>query len=241
VLAGQATATPKTRTGIVESIRVLRVARSSAIKARTQAANQLRDLVVTGPDQLRAQLHPLSTAKRVARLAASQPDHGADPAAATHRALWYLARRYQALTAELDALNTDLANLTRRAAPRLLARPGVGIETAGTLLVTAGDNPQRLRSDAALAALCGASPVQASSGKTTRHRLNRGGDRQANNALWVITLTRLRIHPATRAYAQRRTTQGKTTKEIMRLLKRYLARELFPLLQADLHHARQLA
>jgi transposase len=137
----------------------------------------------------------------------------------------------------LDALNTDLANLTRRAAPGLLARPGVGIETAGALLVTAGDNPDRLGSDAALAALCGASPVQASSGKTTRHRLNRGGDRQANNALWVITLTRLRIHPATRAYAQRRTTQGKTTKEIMRCLKRHLARELFPLLKADLQQA----
>jgi transposase len=108
------------------------------------------------------------------------------------------------------------------------------------LLVTVGDNPDRLRSDAALAALCGASPVAASSGKTVRHRLNRGGDRQANSALWVIALTRLRIDPASRAYAKRRTAQGKTTKEIMRLLKRYLARELFPLLKADLHHAHQL-
>ena len=240
VLAGQATATPKARSGIVESIRVLRVARSSAIKARTQVANQLRDLIVTAPDQLRAQLQPLSTATRVAHLAASQPAHGADPAAATHRALWHLARRYQTLTAELDALAADLDTLTRRAAPRLLARPGVGVETAGTLLVTAGDNPDRLGSDAALAALCGASPVPASSGKITRHRLNRGGDRQANSALWAITLTRLRIDPATRAYAKRRTSQGKTTKEIMRCLKRYLVRELFPLLKADLHDAAQL-
>jgi transposase len=239
VLAGQATTVPKARTGIVEAIRVLRVARSGAVKARTQAANQLRDLLVTAPDELRAQLHPCSTAQRVAQLAAQQPGAGGDPASATRRALWSVARRYQALTAEIQTLNVDLAALTRRAAPRLLARPGVGIETAGALLVTAGDNPDRLDSDAALAALCGASPVQASSGKTVRHRLNRGGDRQANNALWVITLTRLRIHPATRAYARRRTSQGKTTKEIMRCLKRYLARELFPLLKADLRHAQQ--
>jgi len=110
---------------------------------------------------------------------AQQPNGGADPASATRCALWHLARRHQALTAELDALDAELAALTRRAAPRLLARYGVGVQTAGQLLVTAGDNPQRLHSDAALAALCGASPVQASSGKTVRHRPNRGGDRQA--------------------------------------------------------------
>lgn len=240
VLADEATTTPKARSGIVEAIRVLRVARTGAIKARTQTANQLRDLLVTAPEELHTQLYPLSTAKRVQRLVAQQPAGGADPASATHRALCHLARRHQALTAELAALNADLVALTRQAAPRLLARCGIGIETAGQLLVTAGDNPDRLRSDAALAALCGASPVAASSGKTVRHRLNRGGDRQANSALWVIALTRLRIDPASRAYAKRRTAQGKTTKEIMRLLKRYLARELFPLLKADLHHAHQL-
>jgi transposase len=225
----------------VEAIRVLRVARSGAIKARTQAANQLRDLLVTAPEELHAELYPLSTAKRVARLAAQQPAGGADPASATRRALCHLAHRHQALTAELDALNHDLAALTRRAAPRLLARYGVGVETAGQLLVTAGDNPDRLHSEAALAALCGASPVEASSGKTVRHRLNRGGDRQANNALWVIALTRLRDDPRTRAYAERRTTQGKTTKDILRCLKRYLARELLPLLKADLQDASEPA
>jgi transposase len=172
VLAGEATATPKTRSGIVEAIRVLRVARSGAVKARTQAANQLRDLLVTAPEELHAQLYPLSTAKRVAHLVAQQPGRGADPASATRRALCHLARRHPALTAELDALNADLASLTRKAAPRLLARYGVGVETAGVLLVTAGDNPQRLRSDAALAALCGASPVAASSGKTVRVRFS---------------------------------------------------------------------
>ena len=240
VLAGEATAIPKTRGGIVEAIRVLRVARSGAIKARTQAANQLRDLLVTAPEELRAQLYPLPTTQRVDQLTTQQPRAGADPAAATHRALWSLARRYQTLTAELEALTSDLDTLTRRAAPRLLASRGVGIETAGTLLVTAGDNPERLGSDAALAALCGASPVEASSGKTVRHRLNRGGDRQANNALWVIAFTRLRIDPATRAYAERRTTEGKTPKDILRCLKRYLARELYPLLKADLTDAQQL-
>lgn len=216
---------------------MLRVARSGAVKARTQAANQVRDLLVTAPEPLRAELYQLSTAKRVRRLVAQQPAGGADPASATRRALWHLARRHQALTAELAALNTELAALTRQAAPRLLGRPGVGIETAGQLLVTAGDSPDRLHSEAALAALCGASPVEASSGKTVRHRLNRGGDRQANNALWVIALTRQRDDPRTRSYAERRTKQGKTTKEIMRLLKRYLARELFPLLKADLQAA----
>jgi transposase len=241
VLAGEATATPKTRNGIVEAIRVLRVARAGAIKARTQAANQLRDLLVTAPEALHAELSRLPTAKRVQRLVAQQPDGGADPASATRRALWYLACRYQTLTAELQALNADLATLTRQAAPRLLARYGVGIETAGSLLVTAGDNPDRLHSEAALAALCGASPVEASSGKTVRHRLNRGGDRQANHALWRIAMTRLRDDPRTRAYAQRRTTQGKSPKDILRCLKRSLARELFPLLKADLQHANELA
>jgi transposase len=241
VLAGEATATPKTRGGIVEAIRVLRVARSGAVKARTQAANQLRDLLVTAPEPLRAELYRLSTTKRVQRLVAQQPPGGADPASATRRALCHLARRHQALTAELTALNTDLATLTRQAAPRLLARYGVGVETAGQLLVTAGDNPDRLHSEAALAALCGASPVEASSGKTVRHRLNRGGDRQANNALWVIALTRLRDDPRTRSYAERRTKQGKTTKDILRCLKRYLARELLPLLKADLQDASDLA
>jgi transposase len=237
VLAGEATTTAKTRSGIVEAIRVLRVARTGAVKARTQAANQLRDLLVTAPEELRAQLYSLPTAQRVAALTAQHPGHGTDPHTATHRALWHLARRYQTLTIELDALDAELAALTRRAAPRLLARHGVGVETAGKLLVAAGDNPDRLHSEAALAALCGASPVEASSGKTVRHRLNRGGDRQANNALWRIAMTRLRDDPRTRAYAERRTKQGKIPKDILRCLKRSLVRELFPLLKADLAHA----
>jgi transposase len=123
------------------------------------------------------------------------------------------------------------------AAPVGEALDGVGPQTAATLLVTAGDNPDRLRSEAAMAALCGASPLQASSGKTNRHRLNRGGDRGANNALWTIALVRMRSEPRTRAYVARRTAEGLSTKEIQRCLKRYIVRELYPLILADLADA----
>lgn len=241
VLAGEATTTPKARVGIVESIRVLRVARKGAVKARTQAGNQLKDLVLTAPDDLRAQLRPLSTKQRAARAARFRVDTSADPAAATKRAMRHIARRYQALSDEIGQLDHDLAALVGAAAPRILARPGVGVDVAGQLLVTAGDNAERLRSEASLAALCGASPVEASSGKITRHRLNRGGDRHANNALWTIAFNRLRCHPDTRAYAERRTKQGKSNRDILRCLKRYIARELYPLLLSDLDQARALS
>lgn len=241
VLAGEASAVPKTRIGIVESIRVLRIARCSAMKARTQVGNQLKDLVLTAPEPLRAELRPLNTKQRVARCARTRPAPGADPVQATKRALRHLARRWETLTAEIRELDTDLAELTTTAAPRLLAQPGVGIETAGKLLVTAGDNPERLHHEAALAALCGVSPVEASSGKITRHRLNRGGDRQGNNALWTIAFNRRRYHPETRAYVERRRKEGKNDREILRCLKRYIARQLHPLLLADLDHARQIS
>lgn len=241
VLAGEATAVPKARIGVVESIRVLRVARTSCVKARTQVANQIKDLVVTGPEEIRAELRPMTTNQRVRRASRWRPDAtSANPTEATRRAVRHLARRYQALTTELRELDVDLARLTKLAAPSLLARPGVGVESAGKLLVAAGDNADRLHSDASLAALCGASPVQASSGKVTRHRLNRGGDRQANNALWTIAWHRVRRDPRTRAYAERRTKDGKSDRDILRCLKRYIARELYPLLLSDLEHARAL-
>jgi len=240
VLAGDAAGTPKTRVGIVESIRALRVVRSSAVKGRTQVGNQIRDLVLTAPEPIRAELRSLTTRQRAARCAHWRPTDTMDPTAATKRALRHLARRWEALTAEIRELDTDLAKLTKAAAPRLLTQHGIGIETAGKLLVAAGDNPGRLRHEAALAALCGASPVEASSGKTTRHRLNRGGDRQANNALWIIAFCRLHTDPATRAYADRRTKEGKSDRDILRCLKRYIARQLHPLLLADLNDARVL-
>jgi transposase len=215
VLAGEATTTPKAANGTVEMLRVLRVARRSAIKARGQAANQLHSLLVTAPDQLRHQLRGLPLARLV------------DPQAATKFALRELARRYQFLTAELDRLDAELAALAPKAAPRLLARRGVGAQVAGALLVVAGDNPGRLRSEAAFSMLCGSSPLEASSGKTVRHRLNRGGDREANNALWTIAMTRLSCDERTQRYLARRTAEGKSKREIIRCLKRYIAREIY--------------
>jgi transposase len=138
-----------------------------------------------------------------------------------------LARRWQQLQGELDRLDVQLQTLVTSVAPALVALPGVGVDTAGQLLVTAGDNPQRLRSEAAFAHLCGTAPIPASSGRTHRHRLNRGGDRRANNALWRIALVRMRCHPPTRAYVQRRTKQGLSKLDIMRCLKRYIAREVY--------------
>jgi transposase len=147
--------------------------------------------------------------------------------AATKTTLRTLARRCQQLQAELDQLDTQLPALVTAAAPTLVALPGVGIETTGQLLVTAGDTPQRLRSEAAFAHRCGAAPIPASSGRTDRHRLNRGGDRRANHALWRIALVRMRCHPPTRAYVERRTNQGLSKLDIMRCLKRYIAREIY--------------
>ena len=216
VLAGQATVAAKTADGAVEMLRVLRVARRSAVKAHTQAANQLASLVVTAPELLRQQLRPLGPGQLVRTAAGLRPGPLATPTAAAKLALRELARRAQCLSAEIRRLDAELARLTRTAAPGLLARRGVGAEVAGALLVVAGDNPQRLRSEAAFSMLCGASPLPASSGRTVRHRLNRGGDRQANNALWRIVLVRMSCDARTRSYVARRTAEGKSKREIIR-------------------------
>jgi transposase len=163
----------------------------------------------------------------VGACAALRPGPLTSTTAATKTSLRTLARRWQQLQGELDQLDTQLQTLVTSAAPALVALPGVGIDTAGQLLVTAGDNPQRLRSEAAFAHLCGTAPIPASSGRTHRHRLNRGGDRRANHALWRITLVRMRCHPPTRAYVERRTKQGLSKLDIMRCLKRYIAREVY--------------
>lgn len=222
--------TPKSKTGVVEAIRALKVARSGAIKARTQAGLQLRDLVLTAPAELRAKLGPLTTEARVAAAARLRPGATADPVEATKLALAAIARRHQHLTAEIDRYDATLAALVERAAPDgFLDRRGVGEQSAAALLVTVGDNPKRIASEAGFAALTGASPVDASSGKQRhhRHRLNRGGDRQANSALWRIVTTRMRYDPRTKAYVARRTAEGKNEKEIIRCLKRYVAREVY--------------
>jgi transposase len=226
-LAGVAATAPKTREGQVEMIRVLRVARRGAMKARVAAAEQLYGVLYSAPEELRAPLLGLKTKALVRVCAGMRPGPLTNPTAATKTTLRVLARRWQQLQAELDRLDLQLQALVTSAAPTLLALPGVGIDTAGQLLVTAGDNPQRLRGEAAFAHLCGVAPIPASSGRTHRHRLNRGGDRHANNALWRIALVRMRCHPPTRAYVERRTKQGLSKLDILRCLKRYIAREVY--------------
>jgi len=199
-------------------IRCLRVARATAMRARTQTINTLKGLLVTAPAELRQQLRGRTATRLVQTAAALEPSPITNPVAAATLALGTLARRYQALSAEIDSLTSELERLVATAAPGLMARFGVGSDSAGALLVAAGDNPGRLRSEAAFSMLCGASPIPASSGKTIRHRLNRGGDRQANTALHRIVVVRLRWHQPTRAYMARRLTEGKSRKEIIRCL-----------------------
>jgi len=231
-LAGTATGTPKARDGRVEAIRALRVARSSAVKARSQTTNQLKSLLITAPEQLREQLRALTTTTLIATCARLRPAGDiADPEHATKTALRRLARRHQYLSEEIGEADAELRVLVTAAAPRLLALPGVGPEVAGQLLTTVGDNSDRLHSEAAFAHLCGVAPIPASSGRTHRHRLNRSGDRAANNALYIVVLGRLRYDPRTRAYATRRTSEGLSKPEIIRCLKRYVARELYNALQ----------
>jgi transposase len=235
VLNGSATGLPKSRAGAVEAIRVLRVARRGAVKARTQTVNQLKALIITAPEDLRERLAGLSLVTLVRVCAQLRPGATgaqlsvlANPAlAATKAALRRLARRYQQLTDEIAELDAEIHPLVKATAPQLLALQGVGPEVAGQLLATAGDNPDRLRSEASFAHLCGVAPLPASSGRTRRHRLNRGGDRAANNALYTIVLTRLRLDPRTHAYVARRTAEGLTSKEIVRCLKRHVAREVY--------------
>jgi transposase len=227
-LSGTASGSPKTRDGRVEAIRALRLVRRSAVKARTQAINQLKSLLVTGSADLREQLRPLGPAALVEACARLRPGADlTDPAIAAKTALRRLAARIRALGAEIAEADRELDPLVTAAAPRLVAMMGVGPEVAGQLLVTAGDNPGRLRSEAAFAHLCGVAPIPASSGRIDRHRLNRGGDRAANSALYTIVLCRLRYHPATQAYAVRRTKQGLSKPEIIRCLKRYVLREVY--------------
>ena len=236
-LAGRAEGLPKQRGGPVQALAALRVARRSAIDQRSDAQRQIKSLIVTAPEALRAQLRPLTDTQLIRHCATRRPDptRAADPQAATVLALRSLARRHQQLSTEITELDKLITPLVRRINPTLYAIFGLGPDTAGQLLVTAGNNPQRLRSEAAFAMLCGAAPLPASSGRTDRHRLNRGGDRQANAALYRIVLTRLRHDPRTQAYVERRTAEGLTKKDIMRCLKRYVAREVY----AALTHTRK--
>ena len=231
VLAGEASGVPKSGDGRVEMIRTLRAARRSAMKARTQAANQLQGLRVTAPEDLLNRLRGLSTKELVSVAARFRLAGGpSDVPAATKFALRSVARRYEALSAEIADLDAHLGPLVAQVAPELVALPGIGTDSAATLLIAAGDNPQRLGSEASFANLCGVSPIEASSGKVVRHRLNRGGNREANRALYMTCLARMRRDLRTKEYVARRTAEGKSKREIIRCLKRYLAREVYRVL-----------
>ncbi len=228
VLSGEASATPKAHDGPVEALRLLKIVQRSATRSRTQAGNQLRAIVATAPDELRSKLRALKTTELVTTCAAFRVRADDDNlASVTRLALRELAQRIQLLDEQLARTKTRLTRITTSVAPQLVARKGVGPDTASAILVSAGDNPHRLRDERSFAALAGSNPIPASSGKTTRHRLNRGGDRQLNAALWRIAIVRLATDPDTRAYLDRRTAEGKTKTEAIRCIKRYIAREVF--------------
>jgi transposase len=225
--SGRARGAPKGRDGAVEAIRALMVATRSARNERTQAINQARSLIVTGPDDLRERFAGHTPAQLVAGLAAMRPRPGDVPGYATRIALRELGRRAQFPDTQIGHLDELIVPLVAARAPSLLALHGVGPDTAALLLIAAGDHPERLRSEAAWAHLCGVAPIPASSGKVTRRRLNPGGDREAHHALWRIVITRMGSHPATRAYVDRRSKEGLSKKEIIRCLKRYVARQVY--------------
>jgi transposase len=227
-LGGRAQGHAKSKDGAVEAIRVLVIAKRSARQARVKALTQMRHLTVTAPDQLRCRLRGLTVPTLVAEGAKLRPGRSTDPVtSATKASISSLAHRIQSLEREIDELDELLAPLLATTAPDLLALFGVGPDTAAALLVAAGDNPERLHSEAAWAHLCGVSPLQASSGKVTRHRLDRGGDRQANSALWRIAMVRIAHDPETTAYFERRVKEGRSKPEVIRILKRYIAREVY--------------
>jgi len=236
-LSGTATATPKQTGGIVEAIRQLAVVREGAVKARGAALHQLDDLVITAPDELRAELARRRSLRGKASLCLKlRPDRArlGEPLQAAKLALRSLARRIRDLDHEIAELDTQLEQLVQVAAPRTIRLLGVGVVHASQLLVTAGQNIDRLRSETAFAKICAAAPIPASSGRTVRHRLDPAGDRAANRTLHLIAVCRLRYCPRTRAYAARRTAEGLSKREIIRCLKRYIAREIYYTLRTDL-------
>ena len=228
VLSGQATALPKSGAGNVEMIRHLKVARDTAVKSRTQAMLTLKAIMVSAPAALREQLEALTGKMPLIRhLAALRPGALVSPTASAKISLRALARRWLGLDAEIKTHDTCLEHLTQQCAPTLVEAHGIKAGTAAEMLLLVGDNPERIHSEAALAKLCGVCPVPASSGKTTRHRLNRGGHRQANAALYRVVIVRMRNHQPTIDYARRRIAEGKSKPEIIRCLKRFVVREIF--------------
>lgn len=235
-LAGRDSGPPKLGSGPIESVRVLRVARDSAVTQTTVVVNQIGALLTTAPEPIADRYRNKHGLDLYRALSSARPGRDAYRAeTAVVCALKMLARRHGFLADQIKALDTSMGEIVSVAAPRLMARFGVGTHTAAALLICAGDNPDRLKSAASFVALCGASPIPATSGKTqNHHRLNRSGDRRANSALWRITMSRMHHDQRTRAYVARRTSEGLSKREIMRCLKTYIARELYPIILADL-------
>lgn len=232
VLAGRASTTPKTANGSIESIRLVRIARRTAVKAQTSAMIALKATLVTASDDLRGALEPLTSYRLIVECASLATEGDlADPNTAMRYALRALASRWLELHDEIKVHTMHLTRLTKASAPALVEAFGIGPDVAGELLVAAGDNTNRIRSESAFAKLCGVSPIPASSGKTSgRYRLNRGGNRQANAALYRVVVVRMRWHEPTILYVKKRTADGLSKKDIIRCLRRYVAREVYGLL-----------
>jgi transposase len=219
---------PKSGTSAVEMIRHLKIARDTAVKGRTQALLTVKAIIVTAPALLREQLDGITgTMALIRHLAALRPGKLTSTTASAKASLRAIARRWLVLDAEVKTHDGHLEDLTERCAPTMLKAHGIAAGTAAEMLLLVGDNPERIHSEAAFAKLCGACPIPASSGKTTRHRLNRGGNRQANAALYRVVIVRMRGHQPTLDYVRRRTAEGKGKMEIIRCLKRFVAREIF--------------
>ncbi len=230
VLAQERPATPRAG-GDRQALQALVAAREGAVNAKCAGIGQLRDLLITTPEPLRSQLRPLTRARLLQRLAPTRPDARRDPELrGSMLALRSIARRVLQLTAEERELAREIETITRRLAPQLLDQPGVGAHAAAQLVLS-WSHRGRIESEAAFARLAGAAPIPASSGQTIRYRLDRSGDRKLNRALHMILVTRKRSHPDTIAYIERRMQEGETRREASRCLKRYLARNLYRLLE----------
>jgi len=230
--AGKRTVTPRSRDGMIEALRVLVACRKTAVMARRIALQMIQNTIVAAPDELRDLLRDMTRMQLVRTLAAWRPDLTSyrEVEAAYRIAFKSLGRRYLELPDEIADLDTMIAAIVDELAPNLVTRNSIGHTGAAQLLLTAGGNPDRMRSEASFAALCGVSPVPASSGKTIRHRLNRGGDRAANTALHIIAIGRLRTDQKTKDYVARRVAEGHSKLDAIRAIKRYLAREVFSLI-----------
>jgi transposase len=233
VLAGSAAAVPKSADGVCEMIRQVKIARDTAVKARTQALITLKCIVVNAPAELGEQLAPLSDKALLDRCARFRRGPIESTTASAKHTLRALARRWLELAAEIADHDRVLDQLTREASPSLRDAFGIGADTAAEMLIVFGDNPERIRSEAAFAKLCGVAPIPASSGKTNRHRLSRGGHRQANSALYRTVIVRMRFHQPTIDYVARRSREGRSKRDIIRCLKRFLAREIYQHVMSD--------